>query len=130
MTELYNQVQEARRAIQAQWPGRPRVGVILGTGLGGLAAEGAADEPAGVARHGRLREVRDVAVGDDGLGADVLGESAQAGAEDDAGARPAGPPRLDGPGRFLNLVVFVHVRAPEFVVHPAEDGVLCSEGLP
>jgi purine-nucleoside phosphorylase len=34
--ELYDQVQEAKRAIQGRWDGRPRVGIILGTGLGGL----------------------------------------------------------------------------------------------
>jgi len=32
----FEQVQEATRAVQARWPGRPRAGVILGTGLGGL----------------------------------------------------------------------------------------------
>jgi purine-nucleoside phosphorylase len=37
--ELYDQVQEAKRAIQARWPGQPRVGIILGTGLGGLAED-------------------------------------------------------------------------------------------
>lgn len=36
MTELYDQVQEAKRFIQSRWSGRPRVGIILGTGLGGL----------------------------------------------------------------------------------------------
>jgi purine-nucleoside phosphorylase len=39
MSELYNQVQEATRHIQSKWSGRPRVGIILGTGLGGLAGE-------------------------------------------------------------------------------------------
>jgi purine-nucleoside phosphorylase len=39
MLELYDQVQEATRAIRAKWPGRPRAGVILGTGLGGLAED-------------------------------------------------------------------------------------------
>ncbi len=39
MTELYNQVEEARAAIQSRWKGRPRVGIILGTGLGGLVEE-------------------------------------------------------------------------------------------
>jgi purine-nucleoside phosphorylase len=37
--QLYDQVQEAAAAIRAQWPGRPRVGIILGTGLGGLVEE-------------------------------------------------------------------------------------------
>ena len=39
MPELYDQVQQAAQAVRAQWDGRPRVGVILGTGLGGLAGE-------------------------------------------------------------------------------------------
>src|SRR5947209_8654253 len=39
MPELYDQIQEAVRAIRARWSGRPRVGIILGTGLGGLAEE-------------------------------------------------------------------------------------------
>jgi purine-nucleoside phosphorylase len=39
MTELYDQVQEARQAIQARWDGKPNVGIILGTGLGGLVEE-------------------------------------------------------------------------------------------
>jgi purine-nucleoside phosphorylase len=39
MLELYDQVQEAARAIRARWGVRPRVGIILGTGLGGLAQE-------------------------------------------------------------------------------------------
>jgi purine-nucleoside phosphorylase len=36
MVELYDQIQEARRAVEARWQGRPKVGIILGTGLGGL----------------------------------------------------------------------------------------------
>ena len=39
MPELYDQIQEARRAVAAKWPGLPQVGIILGTGLGGLAEE-------------------------------------------------------------------------------------------
>jgi purine-nucleoside phosphorylase len=39
MLELYDQIQEARRAIEKRWSGRPRFGIILGTGLGGLAEE-------------------------------------------------------------------------------------------
>ena len=39
MPELYDQVQEARRAVAAKWAGLPQVGVILGTGLGGLVEE-------------------------------------------------------------------------------------------
>ena len=37
--ELYDQIQDAKRTIQSRWPGQPRVGIILGTGLGGLADE-------------------------------------------------------------------------------------------
>lgn len=36
MADLYDQVQEASRFIQSKWTGKPRVGIILGTGLGGL----------------------------------------------------------------------------------------------
>jgi purine-nucleoside phosphorylase len=36
---MYEQVQEATRAIQSKWSGQPRIGVILGTGLGALAEE-------------------------------------------------------------------------------------------
>jgi purine-nucleoside phosphorylase len=39
MPELYDQIQEARRAVAAKWTGLPQVGIILGTGLGGLAEE-------------------------------------------------------------------------------------------
>jgi purine-nucleoside phosphorylase len=39
MLHLYDQIQEAKQFIQARWPGRPRVGIILGTGLGGLAED-------------------------------------------------------------------------------------------
>jgi purine-nucleoside phosphorylase len=39
MPELYDQVQEAARTIRAHWSAQPRVGVILGTGLGGLAQD-------------------------------------------------------------------------------------------
>jgi purine-nucleoside phosphorylase len=39
MTELYEQIQEARRAIESRWKGQPQVGIILGTGLGGLAED-------------------------------------------------------------------------------------------
>jgi purine-nucleoside phosphorylase len=37
--ELFDQIQEAKNAIQAKWRGTPRIGIILGTGLGGLAEE-------------------------------------------------------------------------------------------
>src|SRR5438874_6555782 len=36
---LYDQIQEAQRTIRSRWPGKPRFGIILGTGLGGLAEE-------------------------------------------------------------------------------------------
>jgi purine-nucleoside phosphorylase len=38
MTE-YDQIQEATQAVRARWAGRPRAGIILGTGLGGLAED-------------------------------------------------------------------------------------------
>jgi purine-nucleoside phosphorylase len=37
--ELFDQIQEAKKVIQARWNGTPKVGIILGTGLGGLAEE-------------------------------------------------------------------------------------------
>jgi purine-nucleoside phosphorylase len=44
MADWFDKVQEARDAIRAKWPaGRPQVGIILGTGLGGLAEEIAAE---------------------------------------------------------------------------------------
>lgn len=39
MLELQEQLQAAQRAIGARWSGSPKVGIILGTGLGGLARE-------------------------------------------------------------------------------------------
>ena len=39
MTPLYDQVQKAAQAVHSRWAGRPRVGIILGTGLGGLTEE-------------------------------------------------------------------------------------------
>jgi purine-nucleoside phosphorylase len=39
MLELYDQIQETKRAIASRWNGRPRIGIILGTGLGGLVEE-------------------------------------------------------------------------------------------
>jgi len=36
MLSLYDQVQEAKQFIQSRWTGKPRAGIILGTGLGGL----------------------------------------------------------------------------------------------
>ena len=37
MTKMFEQIQEAAAAVRTHWHGSPRVGVILGTGLGGLA---------------------------------------------------------------------------------------------
>jgi purine-nucleoside phosphorylase len=37
--ELFDQIQEAKRLIQSRWSGQPKVGIILGTGLGGLAED-------------------------------------------------------------------------------------------
>jgi purine-nucleoside phosphorylase len=43
MPELYDQIQEAKAALETRWRGRPTVGIILGTGLGGLAEDIRAD---------------------------------------------------------------------------------------
>src|SRR6516225_12188268 len=37
--ELYDQIQEAMNLLRSRWNGQPRVGIILGTGLGALAEE-------------------------------------------------------------------------------------------
>ena len=34
MLELYNRIQQARQFIESHWQGRPRVGIILGIGVG------------------------------------------------------------------------------------------------
>jgi purine-nucleoside phosphorylase len=39
MADLFQQIQEARMYIQSRWQTQPRVGIILGTGLGGFAQE-------------------------------------------------------------------------------------------
>lgn len=39
MLELYDKIQEAQHVLQKKWSGRPKVGIILGTGLGGLAQD-------------------------------------------------------------------------------------------
>jgi purine-nucleoside phosphorylase len=39
MTALYDDIQQAKRHIESRWHGKPRVGIILGTGLGGLAED-------------------------------------------------------------------------------------------
>ena len=39
MPELYDQIQEAVATVKQHWPGKPSVGIILGTGLGGLAED-------------------------------------------------------------------------------------------
>src|SRR5262245_57025369 len=36
---MYDQIQQAAAAIRTKWKGSPRVGIILGTGLGGLVEE-------------------------------------------------------------------------------------------
>ena len=36
---MFEQIHDAARTIQSRWQGRPRFGIILGTGLGGLAEE-------------------------------------------------------------------------------------------
>ncbi len=44
MADWFDRVQEARDFVRAQWPGgRPQVGIILGTGLGGLVEDVAAE---------------------------------------------------------------------------------------
>jgi len=37
--ELYDQIQEAKKYLQDRWKGKPKVGIILGTGLGALAED-------------------------------------------------------------------------------------------
>src|SRR5437899_4183305 len=39
MPDLFDQIQEATAAIRSRWSGKPSVGIILGTGLGGLVEE-------------------------------------------------------------------------------------------
>jgi purine-nucleoside phosphorylase len=39
MIELFDQIEEAQGYIQSRWTGRPSVGIILGTGLGGFAED-------------------------------------------------------------------------------------------
>ena len=51
MSALYDQIQQAVQAVRAHWSGRPRVGIILGTGLGGLVDEIEAEAVAGLRRH-------------------------------------------------------------------------------
>jgi purine-nucleoside phosphorylase len=36
MSENFERIQEARQAIEKKWRGKPRIGIILGTGLGNL----------------------------------------------------------------------------------------------
>ena len=43
MSDLYEHIQEAAAVIRAKWPKAPKVGIILGTGLGRLAEDIAAD---------------------------------------------------------------------------------------
>ena len=39
MTPLFDMIQEAANAVKSRWRGTPSVGIILGTGLGGLAQD-------------------------------------------------------------------------------------------
>jgi purine-nucleoside phosphorylase len=39
MLDLYDKIQEAKQVIQSRWRATPRFGIILGTGLGGLAED-------------------------------------------------------------------------------------------
>lgn len=43
MLELYDQIQQAKTLLQSRWQGKPTVGIILGTGLGGLVEDIKAD---------------------------------------------------------------------------------------
>jgi purine-nucleoside phosphorylase len=43
MTGLYEQIQESAQLIRSRWKGAPKIGIILGTGLGGLEADIAKD---------------------------------------------------------------------------------------
>lgn len=43
MSDLFSMIDEAAQAIAAKWPVRPRVGIILGTGLGNFAEQISAD---------------------------------------------------------------------------------------
>jgi purine-nucleoside phosphorylase len=39
MQGLYERIEEAKQSVATRWRGRPKVGIILGTGLGGLGEE-------------------------------------------------------------------------------------------
>src|SRR6516164_8702246 len=39
MTDLFERIQECTQVIRSHWDRKPRVGIILGTGLGGLAED-------------------------------------------------------------------------------------------
>jgi purine-nucleoside phosphorylase len=39
MTALFDMIQDATKAVQSRWRGTPSIGIILGTGLGGLAQD-------------------------------------------------------------------------------------------
>lgn len=43
MVDLHIEIAAAANAIRSRWPKRPRVGIVLGTGLGGFASEIATD---------------------------------------------------------------------------------------
>ena len=43
MPALYDQIQETAQVLRSRWKGSPKIGIILGTGLGGLEADIAKD---------------------------------------------------------------------------------------
>ncbi len=86
-----------------------------------LAGQRAADEPAGVRCNRRVREMRNVPIRDRDGGVDVLGEAAEAGAENDADPRLGGPAGADGLGGFLNLVVELE--------HGSHQGFRCQKSV-
>ncbi len=67
------------------------------------ALQHAADELAGVADGSGLREVRDRGVIERGLGLDLAGEAAQAGAQNDPGIGPVAPMGMDDVGGLGDL---------------------------
>jgi purine-nucleoside phosphorylase len=44
VTDLFEQIEAATRVIRGRWPRKPRIGIILGTGLGGLGQDIDAEE--------------------------------------------------------------------------------------
>src|SRR5262245_18890557 len=39
MTDLFDRIQQVRQLVQSKWSGRPKLGMVLGTGLGALSQE-------------------------------------------------------------------------------------------